>query len=272
MWTKMTIIALFACSIQAIGQTHLPDMTLETDFAAQVKSIDEFIARFNGREAKPGTQSDSARNAENILSLFDFKMSHDGLDDTEFKKQIYDFVRIALAWNKNLSLTEGETIAEANCLIKYEGKQHSITLLLKRDSTAKGNNKWGIETVSGLEKLGLYDNKRVTISPVDHETHFMSLQDLFQSNRKFIPSLRANDKEIDQMSFFFGLCVAKAVDFVRVDELKFHFTGMPQYIFVVEEIGREGTNSGWLITKIIKTASDSEKKQYYNDLFKRNNS
>lgn len=269
MWIKMTLIALFACSIQAIGQTHLPDMTLETDFAAQVKSIDEFIARFNGKEAKPGTPSDSTRNAENIISLFDFKMSHKGLDDTEFKKQIYDFVRVSLAWKEQLSLSGNETIAEANCLIKYEGKQHSITLLLKRDSTAKGNNKWGIEAVHGLEKLGLYDDKRVTISPVDHETHFMSLQDLFQSNRKFTPSLRANDRDIDQMSFFFGLCVAKAIDFLRVADLKFHFTGMPQYNFVVEEIGREGTNSGWLITKIIKTVSNSEKEQYYNELLKK---
>ena len=266
---KTTLIALSACFIQAIGQTHLPDMTLETDFAAQVKSIDEFMARFNGAEAKPGTPSDSIRNAENIISLFDFNMSHEGLDDIEFRKQLYDFVQVALDWDKKLSLFDSTTIAEAKCFIKYGGKQYPVTLLLKRDYTAKGNNKWGIEGVHGLEKLGLYDNKRVTISPVDHETHFMSLQDFFQSNQKLVPSLRTNDKEIDQMSFFFGLCVAKTIDFVRVDELKFHFTGMPLYNFVVEEIGREGTNSGWLITKIIKTASNSDKEHYYIDLFKK---
>lgn len=269
MWNKTTLIAFFAYSVQAIGQTHFPDMTLESEFAAQVKSIDEFVARFNGEESKSGTPSDSVRNAENIISLFDFKMSREGLDDAAFKKHVFDFVRVALDWKKKLSLSESGTIAEAICLIKYGGKQHSITLFLKRDSTAKNNNKWGIEGVRGLEKLGLYDNKRVTISPVDHETHFMSLQDFFQSNRKLVPSLRANDKEIDQMSFFFGLCVAKAIDFIGVNELKFHFTGMPLYNFVVEEIGRDGTNSGWLITKIIKTACGLEKEQYYNDLFKK---
>lgn len=265
MWIKTTIIALFACSIQAIGQTNLPDMTLEIDFAAQVKSLDEFIARFNGDETKPGLKSDSLRR-DNIISLFDFKMSHEGLDENSFKQQILDFTRSALGWEKKLSLSSEGVIAEANCIIKFEKKQYNIVILLKRDSTIKGNKKWSIEGVRGLEKLGLFDNKRVTISPVDHETHFISLQDLFQSNRKLVASLRANDKEIDQMSFFFGLCLSKAIDFVRVDELKFHFMDMPMYNFVVEEKGREGTNSGWLITKIVRTPNAIEKTKYFNFL------
>ena len=276
MWLRNISFALFACSLQAIGQTHLPDMTLELDFAAQVKSIDEFMARFNGDESKPGIKADSVRNeaekmgtqrSDNIISLFDFKMSHEGLDDGTFKKRILDFTRTAIGWDKKLSLSEEGTLAEADCIIKYNGKQYTINLLLKRDSTEKGNNKWGIAGVCGLEKLGLYDTRRVTISPVDHETHFMSLQDFFQSNRNLVPSLRSNDKEIDQMSFFFGLCVAKAINFVRVDDLRFHFMGMPLYNFVVEEKGREGTNSGWLITKIVDTPSSKEKDKYYIDLF-----
>ena len=262
---KTALIALFACSMQAIGQTHLPDMAFDREFTAQVKSIDEFMARFNGDEIKTGVMSDSLRR-DNILSLFDFKMSHEGLNDDDFKQQLIDFTNTAINWEKRLLLSSKGVIAEAKCIVHYAGKQHVVTLLMKRDSTAKGNNKWGIEGVCGLEKLKLYDDKRVTISPVDHETHFISLQDFFQSNWTLVPSLRANDKEIDQMSFFFGLCVAKAIDFVRVDELKFHFMDMPSYIFVVEEIGRKGTNSGWLITKIKKTLNSSEKKQYYNNL------
>lgn len=276
MWIKNILFALSACTLQAIGQTHLPDMTLERDFAAQVKSVDEFIARFNGDESKPGIKADSVRTvvektstqrSDNIISLFDFKMSHEGLDDNMFKKRILDFTRTAVSWDRKLSLQALGTIAEASCLIKYGGKQYTITIFLKRDSTERGNNKWGMAGVRGLEKLGLFNSKRVTISPVDHETHFMSLQDFFQSNRNLVPSLRANDKEIEQMSFLFGLCVAKAINFICVDRLKFHFMDMPLYNFVVEEKGREGTNSGWLITKIIDTPNDNEKKKYYIELF-----
>lgn len=263
MWIRTAFFALFAYSIQAMGQTHLPDMTLEMDFAAQVKSVDEFIERFNGKETKPGIKPEN-RHRDNILSLFDFKMSHHGLDNESFKKQLSDFTKSAVNWN--LSLSDRGTLAEAECLIKYAGKQYTISILLKRDSTNKGNNKWGIEGVNGIEKLGLYDKKRVTISPVDHETHFMSLQDFFQSNRKLVASLRANDKSIDQMSFFFGLCINKSIDFVRVENLKFHFMGMPKYNFVVEEIGREGSNSGWLITKIFNTPSPTDKEKYYKNL------
>ncbi len=40
----LIMIVLFACSIQAMGQSYISDPTLKKDFAAQVKSVDEFIA------------------------------------------------------------------------------------------------------------------------------------------------------------------------------------------------------------------------------------
>lgn len=258
-------IALFACIIQAKGQTSFPDMTTERDFAAQVKSIDEFLARFNGDESKPGLSSDSLRR-DNILHLFDFNMSHAGLNKEQFRKQIQDFVNSSLIWNGRLSITSKGTYAEAKCRVKYKKKQYFVTLLMQREKTQKGGQKWAVTKVKGLSSLGVYNDKRLTISPVDHETHFMSLQDLFQANKQIVPSMRSNEVEIDELSFFFGLCVANAIEFELVDELKFHFTDMPDYSFVVEEKGRPGTNSGWLITKIKKHNSSKDKDAYINEL------
>lgn len=256
---------LFACIMQAKGQNSFPDMVTERDFAAQVKSIDEFLARFNGDESKPELTSDSLRR-DNILHLFDFNMPHDNLDKEQFKEQMQDVVNSTLNWNNRLSIMSKGTYAEAKCRVKYKKKQYFVTLLMQREKTQKGGQKWAVVKVKGLSSLGLFDDKRLTISPVDHETHFMSLQDLFQANKQIIPSMRSNEVEIDELSFFFGLCVANAIEFELVDELKFHFTDLPNYAFVVEEIGRPGTNSGWLITKIRKLSSTIEKDIYIKEL------
>jgi hypothetical protein len=258
-------IALIACALQAIGQTHIQDPTMEKEFADQVKSIDEFIARFNGKEVKPSLRTDSVRR-DNILSLFDFQMSHGELDASTFKKHLSDFTREAIKWNDQLSISSNGTIAEAICIFKHEGKEKEIILLLQRESTSKGNQKWAICGATGLEKWEVFNDKRVTISPVDHETHFMSLHDFFLSNRKLIPSLRAKDKDIDQLSFLFGLCATKCVEFRRVKKLRFHFLDIPNYIFIVEEIGRKGNNCGWLITHLEK-ADAKHKSTYTNLLF-----
>lgn len=261
----LLILALFACIMQAKGQATLPDITIEEDFAAQVKSIDEFIARFNGEETKLGLHSDSLRK-ENIFHLFDFNMSHGGLNKEQFIQLIQGFVNASLKWNGHLSITSKGTYAEAKCRVKFKKKLYFVTLLMQREKTQKGGQKWAVTKVKGLASLGVYNDKRLTISPVDHETHFMSLQDLFQANKQIVPSMRSNEVEIDELSFFFGLCVANAIEFELVDELKFHFTDMPDYSFVVEEKGRPGTNSGWLITKIKKHNSSKDKDAYINEL------
>lgn len=260
----MLLFALFAC-IQAKGQNFLPDMTINKDFAAQVKSVDEFIARFNGDESKPELVTDSLRK-DNIVHLFDFQISHGGLNKEQFKKQIQDFVSSVLQWDERLSIASRGTYAEAKCRVIYKKKQYNISLFLQREKTKKGGQKWAVMKVKGLSALGLYDNKRLTISPVDHETHFMSLQDLFQANKKIVPSMRSNEVEIDELSFFFALCVANAIEFELVEDLKFHFTDLPDYAFIVEEKGRTGKNSGWLITKIKKLSSVSEKDAYIKEL------
>lgn len=263
----LIMIVLFACSIQAMGQSYISDPTLKKDFAAQVKSVDEFIARFNGKESKPGLNSKSKRR-DNILSLFDFNMSHGGLNDVDFKNLLSSFTKEVIDWKDSLSIASNGTIAEAVCLFKYEGKEKEITLLLQREQTSKGNQRWALTGVKGMESLGLYNDKRITISPVDHETHFMSLQDFFHSNHSLVPSMRSKNIEIDQMSFLFGLSVSKKINLLNVKKLCFYFLDVPNYLFKIEEIGRKGTNSGWLISHLEK-ANDEKKKEYINKLFNR---
>lgn len=259
------LIIPIACVIQAIGQNHIPDMTLERDFTAQVKSMDEFFARFNGEETNPELTSSSREN--NIVSLFDYNMSHGGLNRNEFKAKIESFVNTVAAWNGKLSIDS--VYAETVCSMKYGGKAYNITLVMKREKTSKGNVRWALIGVNGISSLGLYNEKRMAVSPVDHETHFMSFHDIFQENAKYVPSMRSIETEIDDMSFFFGLCISKTLTFIQVNNLRFHVLDVPGYVFTVDEIGRSGTNSGWLISQLLKM-DDSKKTEYKSKLINNN--
>lgn len=266
MKTKWYLLILSTCFMQTTGQTLFPDVMLDIEFNAQVKSVDEFLARFNGKESKPGLFADSLRQL-NVMHLFDIKMSRQGMDEQTFKKQVRDFARTASSWDKPLAIDDKGTIAEARCLVKHGGKNKHVTLLLQCEKAPKGGYRWGISGVKGLKEIGIYNDKLLTISPVEHEIHFMSLQDFFGSNKLLLPQLRLSTSRIDELSLFFGLCMAKAIVFVQVDELKIHFNAMPRYSFVIEEVIREGTNSGWLITRMFETPTIIAKEKHISEIF-----
>ncbi len=100
----LIMIILFACSIQAMDKVIISDPTLKKDFAAQVKSVDEFIARFNGKESKPTGLNSKSKRRDNILSLFDFNMSHGGLNDADFKNLLSNFTKEVIDWKDSLSI------------------------------------------------------------------------------------------------------------------------------------------------------------------------
>jgi len=260
---------LFACLILAVqsvcAQTMLPDPTLAKDFAAQVKSVDEFMARFNGAETKPDVRTDSLSRRDNILSLFDFSIKHEGVPFDEFKAQLTDFANTVCSWQSKLELKDSPAWAEVACSMAYNKKTYKITLLMQKESIDGSKSRWGIAGVKGLKKAGVYNDKLATISPVDHEVHFMSLIDFFQANKQLAPALRSKKKGIDEFSLFTGMMLAGGLKFVSVDDVKFHFLAVPNYVFTVEEIGRQGTNSGWLITRFQKL-NDKEKEEYINNL------
>lgn len=259
-------MGLVACCMQATAQYVLPDQTFEERFAAHVTSMDEFMRRFNGKESKPGIEKDSLNRINNIIHLFDADLAKKTTSKDSLKNAIMDFALTAGNWEKQLTLKDSRVWAEAICRMKYKKKAIKVTLLMHLDSIGNGRSRWGIAGVKGLKEAGVYTGNLSTISPVDHETHFISLEDFFLLNRELIPSLRAKGYTIDELSLFIGLSMSGSILFEHVEDLKFHFMEVPGYAFCVEEIGRDGYNAGWLITRLEKL-SEKGKTKYFNDLF-----
>lgn len=255
--------ALAICVV-ACAQAIFPDVTLKEDFLAQVKSLDEFQARFNGMEKKTGSQmqNDSLTRARNLISLFDRNFNRNGLSKELLLNKVNTFVRNVLE-KKVIFDASGEYLwAECCCRFKYKGNNKCITLVMQKEPYLKGTFRWALAAVKGMDTAGIINlNRYYAISPVEHEIHFMGLQDLFNENSSHAFGYRAKVACIDQLSVLLAFIQAGQLKFDMVENLKYHYLGVPGFVFTIEENARRGDNSGWLISSLT-AMSDNEKLEY----------
>ena len=112
----------------------LPDMMLEKNFLTQVKSIDEFIQRFNGNESDA---TDSIGRIRDLIALFDYRMPKENVADSVFKQNILDFVNCIEKHNIKIQLTDADMYAEVKSKATVLGKDIDLTLILQSQNYGK---------------------------------------------------------------------------------------------------------------------------------------
>lgn len=262
-----TMVVLLHLNVNA--QTILPDVKMKADFEAQVKSLDEFQARFNGTEHKKGTVmgNDSLSRMNNIISLFDFSMDKKGLSKEQFLGKLNSFVDSVLSNKMKFDVLSTGFWSECKCRFKYQGKDKRITLLLQKELYENGIYRWAVAGVKGLAEAGLINvSTYYPISPVEHEISFMGLQDLFNENASHAFGYRAKAAQIDELSVLLTMVQLGILKFDIVEEQTFHCVDVPGFVFTIKEFVRAGNNSGWLINDF-KQADKEEKKDYIKNLF-----
>lgn len=265
----VTLLSVVIMGSQYANAQIISNTTLNTDFAAQVKSIDEFICRFNGTEANPEIKKDTNWRTNNLMALFDYQMDRTGLSDNEFRNLLTGFVNQVIANNVTIQITDAAMWAEAKSCITIDEKKISITLVLQSETYNENLVRWAIVGVRGLTQADIIDTtKYFPISPVEHELHFMSLDDIFQRNHSEIMGYRGKDVHIDELSVLLALAMVGKIRFNEVDKLTIHCLEVPGYVFTINEQIRSGNNSGWLISKLI-TLKEKDKKQYIQKLLNR---
>lgn len=241
----------------------IPDIAMEKDFNAQVKSVDEFIQRFNGMETHPDIKASADSRTRNLVALFDYKMNHKGMSDSAFVNFVSKFVKSVEEKNVKISLTDADMYAVADIKAAVMGKSFSLKLTLQSQTYNNGRVRWAIVGVDGLFNA-IDTTKYYGISPVEHETHFMGLGDIFKNNSADIIGYRGKHTYLDELSVFLGLTMAGKVDISEVSKLTIHCLSVPDYAFTINEQGRGGRNSGWLISSL--TNIDSKKEYIINKL------
>lgn len=263
MKNKKLKIAFFLLSISFVVSAQQLDTSWQREFTEHVKSMDEFMKRFNGEEVYPGlNKEDENFHKLNLFSLLDHKMQQ------ELKSQTLNFVNDIISSGVKLNYADTLWYAEARCDITYKGVPKSITLFLRTERIKDNRFRWALCGADGINNNLIDVKGKSAISPVEHEIHFMELQSIFKNDKQRVFGYRQNDYKIDQLSVFLTLVYAGLIQFTSVSETKFHFFNVPDYRFVVEEIGRRGSNAGWLITSF-KKLPQSEKQSFINKLIKK---
>lgn len=256
----LPVLLFLNCEI-GFAQIIIGDTFLDVYAATYVKSIEEFMQRFNAEELHPDldtTRNDNLR-LRSILTLFDLQQFQ--VKDSTIAGQLVAFADTVCRKDVLLDL-EGGVYAEAFCSFLYNQKEIPINLVFVFEPIRDDIYRWALIGANGLKENKMLDNSRNGyINPTQHELRFTELSGASADLSRFL----SVHKNVDQLSYLLGLLQSDLLSFVVCNKVKFHFVQVPGYVFVVDEVNRLGNNSGYLINTLVKTGS-SGKMEYINQL------
>lgn len=239
------------------------DYFLNSLNSAYVKSIDEFIHRFNLEEFNPYIHYNEDENlrTRSLLRLVDWQRFQ--IDDSNDVMLLLSFAD-SVCWNDlQLNMEDGGIYTEAQCLFEYNQQEVPINIVFAYENIRDDYYKWAVVGATGLIEAKILDtNCNGYLNPIQHELHFSDLASACESDlTRFI----SYDRSIDQLFFLLGMIKTGQLKFVSCNNILFHFTQMPNYIFVVDKANRLSYNSGYLINSLLEV-DETSKREYIEQL------
>lgn len=258
--------------VSVSAQIIANDTMLDTLFNKRVKSLDEFMARFNGdKNFTEISPVDSLNREKNILALFekDYLLLHQEKfgNNNQLFSDIMNFIRYVVVNGKKLDIEKDSLIfAVADMKVRYATKEHNIKVAFKYEHVGNGIFGWKITGVSGLIESRILDTTLTWIfRPVDNEMNFSMAVSTINSQNNMITKYRSFDSHIDQLSYFLALCAVNKISVIQCNSIVYHVLSIDGYAFEISEFNRLDKNNGWLISKF-QTIDKQQIKNYINKL------
>lgn len=254
---------LFACIVFilsygiCLAQNFINNDDLDTQFAFQVKQIDEFFERFNFDNSSPtflkkyldnnNLKNKDIPNREFFLkSLF----VHDS-PDTILVKEFISFIDNSKPLIL-LTFYDSNWYALLSCDFSFLGKPKTVQLVMKNQVKGKEQSKWVIFSVkSELFKYPKSIDSTRIMSPMSHAVDFMTLNKAFADKTNSSNYYR-KDLQVDELSVFQFLVQNNILKFEKLNSINYYFFQIPDWFFRVDYFNRQSNNSGWLISQIMK--------------------
>jgi len=272
----LILLSLFQLGSLLYGQAFSidSDSIFEKKLLYEVKQLDQFISRFNLSEniygdKYPQELNDSSKmflsskvnvRKKVLKSLFDYENSK---NDTALIK---NFIKDISDNSTEISFNKGNWFAEVNTIVKLDGNEKNVQIIMQIEKNLKKELKWVIRGV----KADLFSlNSKVTqdfINPMSHETYFIDLKKVFE-NRNSLKQYAYIDFYPDELSIFLYLISQNKIHLKQINSISYHFLQINNYIFTIDFFNRSSFNSGWLISNLLK-ADASQKKQYLENVLK----
>lgn len=253
-------LALLTISFMAKAQI-VDEMDDESRLYARTKQVNQFFRRFNGEEDFKGERyypedkdyrSPELRKVylENLFNLENPYITKDLKE--EFIGQVLD--------KKNpvyLDFHGGNWFAEVTTKFDYYGIERYLTLFLNLEKDTIGS-KWVISHVyfepfsqafvsqDSLRKAG-----QKFLHPMSHELDFMNLVRAFQDTES-LENYLAWKYRPDYLTLFVWEFKRGNLKFKTITRVKFHFFQVDGWYFEITDFNRQGYNTGWLISTLMK--------------------
>jgi hypothetical protein len=234
----------------------------ELNFALEVKQVDEFMERFNFDRSTlllkylakhyPNVQW---QRAELIRSLFNSERDWDTTQIEAFIQQVTEPANPCV-----LDFYQKDWYAELECQVLFKGKIETPTLLLEVHTEPDLAAKWTIRGVKAdFLVLSQKDNMSF-LNPISHSTDFMGLRKAMGDTAN-LPSYAFEEFQPDLLSIFMYELQNGTLQFKQVNDIRYHFLQIDQWIIQVHRHLRDSRNSGWLIDDLFQATPDQ--KQLY---------
>ncbi len=238
----------------------------ESVFYAQTKQVNQFFLRFNGEEDIKGKRyypgDPSYRDLKLRKKFMNILFDNSNSNITADTK----FVFIDESLNKKapamLDFYSKGWFAEVTTTFQYKKEKVNIILYLKIEKQLKGY-KWVISNVyfdkfeSWFTHLNDTVNLKYFIHPMSHELDFMNLHKVFREPEN-LDYYFEREYQPDMTSLFVMEMKNGNLNFISVNNVKFHVFQVQNWYFEISYFNRNDANSGWLISNILRV-NDKEK-------------
>lgn len=275
---RLFLIIIFLRVFICTAQDKYSELT--ENFAYSVKTIDEFIDRFDFRR---GTEFEKFlltnhpeikySRMEFLFSLFNFRNeSFSGNPDImNFINSVSDTANPVY-----INFSDSSWFALVECSVKYKSKPETLSLVMKVD-VENNTFRWSIVSAfsrflgnvskddSLFDKTNNYlknrnkDKSRYFLHPVSHAIGFMNIDALFSSGNKSFEEYIHDGPRTIQLQNLVEKVKKSEIKFVHVNTISYHFMQIEGWIAIVDYFNRNEKNSGWLINSLIKAGSDEKR-------------
>jgi len=259
------ILILLLISLSVRAQTIVDDQESERKLYASTKQVNQFFRRFNGEESEKGDryyprdkQYRSVKLRKKYMSIL-FDDSNGGIKP-ELKVQFAKDV-LEKADPPVLDFHGGNWFAEVQGVFTFNGKDQTITMFLALENDHLGS-KWVITKLHADVFSPYFERDTVRVGkflhPMSHELDFMNLRKAF-SRSDSVSQFASKRFAPDHLSVFLYEFKKGNIKFKNVEAVKFHFFQIEGWYFEVSQFNREGYNTGWLISNLVKLNNPAEK-------------
>lgn len=236
----------------------------EADFAYEVKTIDEFIERFNNEnntlvktylEKNFPTRKMPTR-PELVKSLFNYT---DPVWDKDLADQFVKDVCDSTKKEKFLDFYSDDWYALAECQVKYKGTSRRAYIVYQvSTSEREGVAKW---VICGARAPFLDFSKKVDrrkfLNPISHSTNFIGMKNAID-DRQFLRNYLSDNFKESHLNKFLAEVASGDIQFEQINYLTYHFLSVDGWMFTVKDYLRLGQNAGWLIQSLAKKTKEEK--------------